>query len=662
MGKKLEMKKNHLLKVAIDFGSTNTVMAWRMYEKDNNGNPRVSENLNSVNNIIKIPSIMIFADENPGNEAVKEDLFGEEASDAAENANVAPVVCTNFKQHLYVNKPDTPEYQKGVKLCIKFFEHLRSVYRTRIINLFLPQVLSDMEVILYLSTPVRAHFTHHSVMREIALNAGFTADNGITEINNDLDEATCIVRYALDNRSEKMKRLFVKAGTERGSLLLFADAGGSTLDSCIMRLHIKEDGSIKFDPVSKWPEDPDVKYPLGGCQIDEAIRDYLIKEGYADKEYTLNKWEKGDGKFRFRRFKEENNIKVQNIGISVLGKVADVCYRCEYGILPNKFYDISPQKINAKIYEEEICKEYMLQFKSSLKELFENQRKTKEYDVVKPSDIDGIFLTGAGSNLYLIPKILLEDFDEKTPGFVNVRNDKDNLFFADWEDPSVCCALGALTDDSNIDIPNYAKSNYFVSLQIYSHDNAIEQALIKGEIELLPQNKVFEIGNVEHSCSYIAGREIRASAKHQILPIVSEYKDQVNYDDNFEDRLTIQVAIKQVKEDGKIETISKKYTHTTKRIFVDKVSYIIKGLLGIIGYIPAGATALIDAASKKLGYKGQLTEAYCNGVETIFFATRKVTLNLSAKVTLSENNAISIETKMENKYFKTSESAIVIKI
>lgn len=661
MGKKLEMKKNYLLKVAIDFGSTNTVMAWRMYEKDNNGNPKVSEKLNNVNNIIKIPSIMIFAEENPDNEDVKEDLFGEEALVVAKDANMSAIVCDNFKQLLYVNKPKTPEYQKGVQLCTKFFEHLRSVYRMQIINRFTPQQIGDMEVVLYLSTPVRANFLHHSEMRNIALNAGFTADNGITEINNDFDEATCVVRYALDCHLEKMKRVFVKAGTARGSLLLFVDAGGSTLDSCIMRLHIKDDGSIKFDPVSKWPENPDVKYPLGGCQIDEAIRDYLIKEGYADKEYTLNKWEKGDGKYRFRKFKEGNNIKVQNIGISILGNVAGACYNDEEDIKPKYYYAKSNKKINAKVYEEEICKEYIQKFRLSFKELFDNQRKTTEYDIVEPSDIDGIFLTGAGSNLYFIPRILLEDFDEKTPGFVNVRKDKDNLFFADWDDPSVCCALGALTDDRNIDMPNYAKGDYYLSLSVYSHGSRIADELENGTIKLDPKKQNIRIDGNDYSYKHIASEQFQISKKYQMLPVISTVEKNSTYiDDDLSDFLTVQIVVKQLKADGKMENIDT-YNRTIKRVLSDRLKQYAKRTTGVVSMVPMIGTLIIDEVSEKFGGKGELTEKYSEFLDNTIFPDREVNMTFKAEVELS-HNAICIDTKFESSYFKDGENSISIKI
>lgn len=648
------MSKKYFMKVAIDFGSTNTVMAWRMYDRTDDGKLIISQKYNSENSAIKIPSVMIFADENPGNEAVKTDLFGEEATKVIEHSNTPPVVCDNFKQYLYTYKPDTEEYEKGKELCTKFFKHLRSVYKQKIINTIPDFVLSDMDVTVFLSTPVRAHPTHRSVMRKIALDAGFTADNLVTEINTDYDEATCVVRYAIANRKDAMKKIFAKAGAERGALLLFADSGGSTFDTCIKRFRIKDDGVIHMDSISEWPS-PDVKYPLGGCLIDEAIRDYLIAEGYADKEFTLSKWESVDGKLRFRKFKEENNQTIEAGEIATLGNVKNVCYDYDDDIRPEKNYNKSPNKINAKIYEEKICAEFISKFKESLKELFATQRET-EYGEVKPADIDGIFLFGAGSKLYFIPRLLLEDFDDKTPGFVKIQKNKD-LLFEGWDDPSTCCALGALTEDENIEMPNYSKDKYFVSVQIYVHGKLIEQELKKGTIELSSENKVYEIGSSKETCVCVMDKILRISEKHQLLPYISSYKDLIEYNDNLEDCITVKVVLKKLKENGEYETISEPYIYTTQRVLTDKLVKVAKMAFALIGVIPIVGTIPIDWALKTLGGKGELTRGYAERLEEMVFPTRKIQLSLNMRFTLTEHNSISVDTRIESDNFKTSEES-----
>ena len=102
-----------MMKVAIDFGSTNTVMAWRVYDVQPNGSMILSETQNAPNYIKRIPSMMIFKDDNPGNEKVPRDLFGEEAVKAANDGNTPPVICDNFKQYLYTAAPDTEDYKKA---------------------------------------------------------------------------------------------------------------------------------------------------------------------------------------------------------------------------------------------------------------------------------------------------------------------------------------------------------------------------------------------------------------------------------------------------------------------------------------------------------------------------------------------------------------------
>lgn len=643
------MGKKYFMKVAIDFGSTNTVMVRRIYERTDDGKLIISQKYNSENPVIKIPSIMIFADENPGNEAVKTDLFGEEATKVIEHSNTPPVVCDNFKQYLYTYKPDTEEYEKGKELCTKFFKHLRSVYRQQIINTIPDFVLSDMDVTVFLSTPVRAHPTHRSVMRKIALDAGFTADNRVTEVNTDYDEATCVVRYAIANRKDAMKEIFAKSGSKKGALLLFADAGGSTFDMCIKRLHILNDGTMHMDPISEWPSS-DVKYPLGGCMIDEAIRDYLITEGYADKEFTLDNWENGDGKFSFRVFKENINKQVETGVIEDLGKLENACCAYRKGITPKNYYYMSPTKINAKIYEEQICAEYIRKFKESLKEIFAEQRKT-EFGDVEPADIDGIFLFGAGSKLYFIPRLLCEDFDDKTPGFVKIQKNN-GLLLAGWDDPSTCCALGALTEDENIEMPSYSKGNYFVSFQIFNHDFMKKQEL------------VHMIGSSEHECVCIANEIVQITEKHQLLPHTSSYKKIIEYDRKFFEYryITMQIVLMQLKENGEYKTVSNPYLLTTSR----KLSKEIKDYAGLGGFL-LGAPAIfgvgiLDWVSKKFGSKRDLTDDYLEVLCAMCFPDVESKLNLNIGFTMTKHHDLLVDTKIESKHLKTSEKSYSFKI
>lgn len=596
-----ERNYKYLLKVAIDFGSTNTVMAWRVYDVGENGELVLSEKLNPINPIKRIPSMMIFKDENPDNEMVTKDLYGSGAEAVLHDSNTPPVVCDNFKQYLYTAGADREEYKKGIALCGRFFVFLREEYRQEIYNKLPGHVLQELKVVLYLSTPVRANPTHRTLMKTMAVEAGFTPENGITEISTEYDEARCIVRYAMERRKDDMKGVLEKASQPGGALLLFVDVGGSTTDINLQRILIDGEGNQIMDAISSWPN-ADVTYPLGGCQVDLAIRDYMIRKGYANRDYVLEKWEHGDGKFRFRRFKEDNNQKLEKgLQIDNLGMVRTVCYDYDEDIVPKVNYK-NGEKINREIYEKEICREYIDHFSSAIRELFAGQRKLEGLSAVTPGDVDAIFLAGDGSRLYFIQAALMGHLGSD-PGFARVKANPKQLF-ANWEDPSHCCALGALAELEKMVSYDYSQDKYYVQISIYAHDLYDLRKKVEENPNLLdPAVHSYKLDDEKAAtCDCVHNEMYPLFEKNVQLPAEMYFNQKIEYLDTGMVNFIIQLQLFRVKDSGEKQPLAVPFAvmegRTLARILMEGLRNIFRALLGMKDVEPVKATMNLNFMCK----------------------------------------------------------------
>ena len=662
------MSQKYLLKVSIDFGSTNTVMAWRVYEADENGKLTISETLNAVSPVDHIPSIMLFKADNPNNPAVAQDCYGEKAERIIRDSNIPPVVCDNFKQYLYTSTPDSPEFQKGVALTTKFFSFLREKYMVDIYNKLPNYVHNEMKTVLYLSTPVRAAAPHITIMRKIAMEAGFTEFNGIHEICTDYDEARCVVRYAMDSRKDDMKDILAKAGRPGGAMLLFIDVGGSTMDVSLQNFRIGFDGTETMDPISFWPN-ADVKYPLGGCQVDQAIKDYLVAEGFAHPEYTADKWENGDSKFRFRIFKEENNELLScNEPIPKLGRLASVCYDKDEDIYPAKNYNTGTRKINADVFESQISNIYIDNILKAIQQVFkENQRPIENRPPVTPGDVDAIFLAGAGSRLYFISKLLLgqaqRDNKKLDPGFTQIQKNP-CLLFNNWQDPSECCALGALVEQEKVISPNYARDNYYIKIRLYEHNFALPEVFQTNPSLPDPGKREYvdEAGNKHlYKCIYDTTQML--TAKYAMLPVTIQKKLSISYLDTCYDYIAIQMILCRINDNGEAQLIGLPYFKSQPRNLGNKLMNYIRLVSGVVpgaAAVIAGHTA--DGILNAFGIKTKIGDWVDNKVIDYIEPKNQVNLSLGYRCVLEENNMLRLEAEIASKYFNMENNKFVMDI
>lgn len=506
----------YTFKLAIDSGNTNTVMYWRLFENLPNGRKK---EITPDDNIYSIPSIMVLREENREIEFKNcNEYYGKEAEDTIDN-NTLPKIQSNFKKRFYMAQKNSSEFAEAETLYKRFFTCLRREYYTRIWTRAVKQAigadgLDTVHGTLYLTYPVRADFDHIKRMVKIAEEAGFTKEIGIHEISRERNEADCIVHYAVGQDS--MKDLQKNADQKGGLNVLYADIGGSTGDIALDRFCIDEAGVRKSENIAWWPS-LDEKRLLGGSEVDEQILQYLIREGHAVEEYAKKQFNKRSGQEIIRKFKEENNSFLKRGDkIERLGNLARVCFdQDDYDVLPKKMYKHG-RKIDSEIFEREICREYIGDFLSALDKLFDyayqksHNKVTCPEEHVHPEDVDAIILFGGGSRLYFLEDLLTGKLAERypddpilgrDPGFAKIRENPE-LLLSDWEDPSKCCALGALTENENYIRRPVANADYWVRIYLTSESGFVvyydyDKLLVKKGCELPTRVMLLDNENIK---------------------------------------------------------------------------------------------------------------------------------------------------------------------
>lgn len=655
----------YLMKLAIDFGSTNTVMAWRIYEKQEDGGLKISEQFSSVNPVRKIPTTMVLREDNPGNEVVTADFFGTDALEVFNQSSLPVVIRNNFKQPLYTADPRDPRHEEGVRLTGLFFEYLRKVYVTEALNALPQYVKAQLEVILYLSLPVRKTPYHRSKMEAIAQAAGFTPENGVDRISTELDEAECVVRYAMDQARPGMNQVLGKANKPDGALLLFIDVGGSTMDMTLKRMRICPDGSVQMDELSSWP-DQDVEYPLGGCLVDEAIKDYLIRCGFAVPELLEENWRSGKAKEAIRRLKEHYNQTLSTGGtIEKLGnQVLDMLYDINMGQMPPVLYAVSNKKINGKNYVDEICKEYIDRMHRALAELFSEkfQKPLRDRPLTAPSDVDAVFLAGAGGRLFFIPLILRDP----TVGFVKVREDP-NLLFADWEDPSLCCVLGALADREDIVSSKFAKCTYMLQYQVYTHSGLLTSRFKENPSLLDPDKEEYTINDKTYLGRCVLNDSMPIAEKFEELPIERRIEVATGYTDNGNEA-TLCLNVLRIDDEGNVKTAAAPLVHSIGRTMSQTLASMVKAVLllpaGVLGDVAAtGADTIIDllfndSDKRTKTFQNLSDKAWERAINPI----RDSELTMALQVRLSEDLELVVKADVKSKYLKDGGSGFEMEL
>lgn len=207
------------LHTGIDFGSTNSVMAWRLYRWTDDDGWQIDEQSNKQNNIVRCPTILVFKADNPDHPGVQaeeeEMIVGKRAEELANDSQEPAAARTNFKPVFYDAPEGSQEQREAIKLVGRFMEHLYQLYQSEILGCLPNQVLEDMCSTVHISTPVRAERIHRDRMAELARKAGFCHDGKRHFIDTSRNEAECVMHLAVDANISSLQKLMQMAMPSR---------------------------------------------------------------------------------------------------------------------------------------------------------------------------------------------------------------------------------------------------------------------------------------------------------------------------------------------------------------------------------------------------------------------------------------------------------------
>lgn len=425
------------LHTGIDFGSTNSVMAWRLYKWTDDNGWQPDEQNNKQNNIVRCPTMLIFKEDNlnhPRVQAETEDvIIGKNAEELANDNQEPAAARTNFKPVFYNATEGSEEQRQAIDLVGRFMGHLYQLYQSEILGCLPNQVLEDMCSTVHLSTPVRAERIHRDRMTQLAKNAGFSHDGKRHFIDTSRNEAECVMHLTVDANINNLQKLMQMSSAKSALNLLFIDVGGSTTDIELIKQEMHS-ASKSTQVLAMWPRE-NVQYMLGGREVDRAIFNYLVEEGCLIPRFANECWEHGTGKTLFRKLKENNNETLRSgKPIVSLGAIRTACGDPdEEEMPPRKYKDCM---ITKTVFEERICGHYIESLCQALHDVLKGK--------VGEDEVDGVFLTGAGSKLYFIHDLLLGRYGKEPLVLTQLQKDETRLF-DHYRDPATCCAEGAIS-------------------------------------------------------------------------------------------------------------------------------------------------------------------------------------------------------------------------
>lgn len=430
-------ERTYWLHLGIDFGSTNSVMAWRLYKWTEAEGWQPDEQNNKGNNIVRCPTMLVFKKDNPSHanvQAEPDDVIIGSRADELSNDPLEPAVAkTNFKPVFY-DAPEGSEAQReAAELIGLFMKHLHQLYQGDILASLPNEVLKDMCTTVHISTPVRAGKIHRDRMAELAQKAGFSHDGKYSFIDTSRNEAECVMHLTVDENISNMQRLMNISNGKAALTLMFVDVGGSTTDIELIKQEMHSAGK-STQVLAMWPKE-NVQYMLGGCEVDRAIFDYLVSKECLIPRYAEEAWNQGTGKTLFRKLKENNNENLRaGKEIAKLGSIVSACGDPDEEERPrNKYVDY---KITKEVFEQEICARYINDLCAALRDVLKSKAGEDE--------VDAVFLTGAGSRLYFIHDLILGRYGSQPLQLTQIQKEPSRLFDS-YSDPAICCAEGAIS-------------------------------------------------------------------------------------------------------------------------------------------------------------------------------------------------------------------------
>lgn len=417
------------MKVAVDFGSTISVLGW----KDGN---KMS--------LFRYPTVIIEGDNQ------YPDVFGDDAMTYQQNTkNTANLVVeTGFKQKLLFPKAED-EYPRGYELSLKFFRFLYDEFDKN--APLLKKDRNNMEFLL--TVPLGVGPDRINTLKEIAEEVGFSKANGFSSVTV-INEARCLTELAFSLADQELNLYLqeMASGRKKKGLALFGDIGGLTGDFNLV--------DISFDAKNNRFHLEEIPMPrkisdgsdLGGIQLDKALLQYLVNQGFINRA-NANNWVKTRGYSLIQKFKEDANENFWKNGNTPNDLGALPFYL--NGNAPDGLKDFQNHKgcLAPEKFVKTAAKNYINTLSARLNSLFAATGKKKE-------DVDWIFLTGGGSQIFFMDsmiRVMWKKEELQAPRILKGSS------------PTESCVQGALTENDYIKMLLASNDTYCVYVDVNIH-------------------------------------------------------------------------------------------------------------------------------------------------------------------------------------------------
>ncbi len=453
-----------IVRIAVDFGNTNSAVGAMEYLVDENGNR--TPNLSSIQLCspyppkYAMPTVIVYKKDNPDNDNVTGDLFGRDAMAALERGQLYSRA--NFKKALF--DESAPEFAAARECTLDYFRFLK--------DFAFPPFDNSAKYETSISMPVRRTPADAALIKELAAEAGFRGDVSI------VDEAECAFRYALSNEQSALRLMLEDMPAGRPANVLLVDIGGSTADIMLFKIGVDGDGAVNYENLSTWPPVGE-QNTLGGYRVDELLRQYLSKNGFLNRELLAGNTEK-TGLLRFQEFKEDINGRLKNgKTVKSLGVLTELAYMKK--LAPDADYEESESMwITPERYTKAICASYIDDLIRAIRSAISGTKAKNEFT---ERDIDAVVVGGGGSKLYFLRDVLLGRISgkERPLEFTKVQSRHERCVTTEMPenvyknaeflyDPSMMCVLGNLYDSPKLSFRNSSNADYWLDIRIYQYE------------------------------------------------------------------------------------------------------------------------------------------------------------------------------------------------
>ena len=347
--------------VGIDFGTSTTVVRYRMEDSD------VIQSLKDANGTSDIIPTIIFRNSDYGTTE-----YGVQALTSATSA-VNGETIANFKMDLL----DPEKREHATELIEEFLTYIYSLFKEQTKGLY----PSSTEI--NISYPAKWDDTMVKIMKNAVAKAGFEG-----KING-RKEPEAATRNMLNNHLKELQHAKL-LGTNKPLRIFMLDMGAGTTDISIFKLTIDDEGIPNITELLSYPSKEEVIL-CGGREIDHSLRNYILNYCEEKGLKLLPECVELPNVKNWKDFSVSPKLKSEQPFPLFAAVSLALKYSGRNDIVESFSFDRSDF--------EQATKEHWNKLYSLIKSAM------SQYKYAKPEDIDFVCLTGGHSAWYTIPKL-----------------------------------------------------------------------------------------------------------------------------------------------------------------------------------------------------------------------------------------------------------------